>query len=341
MTTCPRCHNTVDDGRLFCTFCGAAIAVAQPDLGPPGLPAGPGVSPDASGWREGGQPPGEVPPHGDQHSDPVDPDRRGGGQSKVLAAAGAVLAVVLLVGGAYFTGNRIAAKDASQAPLPATVQTTVQTVQTTVHSTLPIETLVHTVTGAPVTGAPVTVTSTATATTTVLQTVTQSAASKVTASAANGTVPLSTEIGSSRYLITFTIADYDRDGFTSAGRAAGTEVSVDNILYKYGLETVPKVGTYADMGQYWQEYRINKEWSTFTSVVGIADKSDSPEPVDFKVLGDGKVLTEGTTRKGDPKKVSVSVQGVTVLRLSVSAPSLITSSNYDPRPSWGDPQLHK
>jgi hypothetical protein len=259
--------------------------------------------------------------------------------------------VVLRAGVSYFAGSRMAASDAASAVPATTVRTTVETVHTTVQSTAPTETVVKTVTAEPITVTATTVdtaTTIQTATTTAVRTttaiVTKSAAASAAGqpSGADGTIPLTTEIGSTRYLITFTIADYDRKGLYSQDYAKGVQTKIDDVLYVYAIQTTADAGTDADMGVYWQEYRINKEWSRFTSVIGVSDDSDSSEPVDFKVFGDGKVLVQGTTRKGDAKKIDVPVKGVTVLRLWVSEPSQITADCCDdPAPTWGDPQLHK
>jgi hypothetical protein len=73
---------------------------------------------------------------------------------------------------------------------------------------------------------------------------------------------------------------------------------------------------YADSDCY-IEYDLSKSFSKLKTTVGLTDDADADASVTFQVLGDGRVLAQGSVALGSPKPIDVDVTGVLRLRLHI------------------------
>jgi serine/threonine-protein kinase len=84
-------------------------------------------------------------------------------------------------------------------------------------------------------------------------------------------------------------------------------------------------------------YSIDKKYQSFAAQVGLADKTDFNGSLSFRVLGDGKELWKSSPigTKSDEAEFSVSVAGVTQLRLEV----IVTAISRHSDAVWINPRL--
>ncbi len=90
-------------------------------------------------------------------------------------------------------------------------------------------------------------------------------------------------------------------------------------------------------------YDLNREWSRFSSVIGVADGGDTDSTLQFSVVADGKtVFTSGNIGVGTPPKVEVPVSGVENLTIGFTLLDGDSSSCAQlGNGVWGDPTLTK
>ncbi len=90
-------------------------------------------------------------------------------------------------------------------------------------------------------------------------------------------------------------------------------------------------------------YDLNREWSRFSSVIGVADGSNTESTLQFSVVADGKsVFTSGNIGVGVPPKMEVPVAGVENLTISFTLlDGNASSCTQLGNGVWGDPTLTK
>lgn len=90
-------------------------------------------------------------------------------------------------------------------------------------------------------------------------------------------------------------------------------------------------------------YELNREWSRFSSVIGVADGGNTESALQFSVVADGKsVFTSGTIGVGVPPKVDIPVAGVQNLTIAFTLLDGDSSSCTQlGNGVWGDPTLTK
>ncbi|WP_245670921.1 NPCBM/NEW2 domain-containing protein [Nocardia flavorosea] len=91
-------------------------------------------------------------------------------------------------------------------------------------------------------------------------------------------------------------------------------------------------------------YDLNREWSRFSSVIGVADGGNTESALQFSVVADGKsVFTSGNIGVGVPPKVEIPVAGVENLTIAFTLLDGASSSSCTQLGNgvWGDPTLTK
>ena len=73
-------------------------------------------------------------------------------------------------------------------------------------------------------------------------------------------------------------------------------------------------------GSAWVDYDLGRHYQTFTATVGLGDTQVLNGTATFRVDGDGKTLASGSLLPGMSTKVSVSLSGVSKLRLFSNVP---------------------
>lgn len=273
----------------------------------------------------GGNPP-RTPtgPAADQYVGPG-ADRRanppGRGARRAMLAA-AVAAVLVLVGGVYYV---VASGDGSDDADPGAL--------TAATSPAVLTTTAPTATAAP------------TATTTTDGATSTTGPGKSTgrggASPSPGASGVSGLPATSMYLTELDIVDKDN---TNANNGYATFEEAKISGGRYGHTVTLSASCYnKDGGDYWVEYDLSREWSTFTATVGLRDDSPATAAASYTLLADNSVIAEGTLVLGDAKPVDVPVLNVLRLRLKINVPPSTGPNcdyDYDSRVVWGDPTLH-
>ncbi|MEU1982126.1 NPCBM/NEW2 domain-containing protein [Nocardia sp. NPDC019395] len=90
-------------------------------------------------------------------------------------------------------------------------------------------------------------------------------------------------------------------------------------------------------------YDLKREWSRFSSVVGLADGGNAESVLQFEVIADGKsIYSSGSVRAGEPPAVDVSVAGVQSLTIGFTfVDGNLESCGQLGNGVWGDPALTK
>jgi hypothetical protein len=93
----------------------------------------------------------------------------------------------------------------------------------------------------------------------------------------------------------------------------------DGVAYKDPV--VLDAGCYnAWGGDAWVDYDLGRHYQTFTATVGLGDTDLLNGAATFRVDGDGKTLASGSLVPGMSTKVSISLSGVSKLRLFSNVP---------------------
>ncbi|UPT20188.1 protein kinase [Thermobifida alba] len=108
-------------------------------------------------------------------------------------------------------------------------------------------------------------------------------------------------------------------------------VKVNTVTYPRALAS--SLDCYSD--EEWIEYDLNRSWTTFETVVGLEDTSESGATVTFSVIVDGDEVATETVGLGTERELSVDVTGGLRLRLQVE-PGPDCGDAYA---VWGDPRI--
>ncbi|MEU4314348.1 NPCBM/NEW2 domain-containing protein [Nocardia sp. NPDC024068] len=90
-------------------------------------------------------------------------------------------------------------------------------------------------------------------------------------------------------------------------------------------------------------YNLNREWSRFSSTVGIADGGNSQSVLQFELIADNKsIYNSGNVRAGESPKIDVPVTGVQNLTISfLFVGGNLESCSQAGNGVWGDAGLSK
>ena len=121
----------------------------------------------------------------------------------------------------------------------------------------------------------------------------------------------------------------------------GPRISVGGKVSPKGICTPPP-----GSGSALVSYRLNKQYRQFKATVATDDSfAESPTPLTFAVIGDGKVLWQSkpVKKRGDEQECDVRVAGVDRLELTVSCPGTDRLNGHTPAayPVWIEPRLLK
>jgi len=110
----------------------------------------------------------------------------------------------------------------------------------------------------------------------------------------------------------------------------GATITIGGNKYRKGL------GTHAPSKI---KYKIGGLFSRFKAIVGIDDETEGKGSVNFRVIGDGKVLWEsGKMKAGETKKVDVEIKDIKILVLEVTDGG--DGKDYD-HADWAEARLIK
>jgi hypothetical protein len=73
-------------------------------------------------------------------------------------------------------------------------------------------------------------------------------------------------------------------------------------------------------GDAWVDYPLAKKYETLTATMGLAGYVETGSTGTYQVIGGGKILTSGSLVPGASKKISVSLSGLSTVRLKINVP---------------------
>jgi hypothetical protein len=112
------------------------------------------------------------------------------------------------------------------------------------------------------------------------------------------------------------------------------QLKIDGVFYDHAVYA--QIGSCGGISRL-AEYSIDRRYDSFTTVIGVTDKSASAAPVKVEIFGDGKSLWTDTVQIGKTKDVHLDVTGI--LRLKLVATKEFDQSSTCVFPSLGDPKL--
>ena len=279
-------------------------------------------------------------------SPPPPPQRK---QRRGLIAALVALLVVVIAIGSYVVGSRLTTTGTQTGQAGTTTVTgspATVTVGTTVLSTATVnapaagasladqKASIQTVTQTETTGSATVTTTAPPVVTTVTSAVTKLATSTVPATYA--------PTAASRYLTTFPVDDI-QGGISYVAWDPHPTVSVagQSRDFSYSARTcAPHSDT---PGTFWFQFKLGGQERTLDTTFALSDDYTSTTSVDWQVLGDGKVLAQGTIKNGATAPIHVGIKGVQVLRFWTRDTYRTTEAGCsgDPLPTgsavWVDP----
>ena len=129
-------------------------------------------------------------------------------------------------------------------------------------------------------------------------------------------------------------------------RPAAGELSTDPIVSNgvtYNNQVALDAGCYnAWGGDAWIDYDLGRRYETLTATVGLPDSARAGSTASFRVLGDGKTLASGNLVPGSSTKITVSLSGISRLRLFSNVPDPTGAAGcgtYFLQVVFGDAQL--
>jgi hypothetical protein len=135
------------------------------------------------------------------------------------------------------------------------------------------------------------------------------------------------------------ISEHPSSGFTKDGTFPGAgKIEVNGELSPHGLAVHPNANAVTRIA-----YDLNGKYSVLRGAAGLNQSSirangGSETPLEFTILGDGKVLWQARVQKpDDAKEFAVPVRGVRRLELSVRCPG----SAHAAHAVWFEPRLEE
>lgn len=132
---------------------------------------------------------------------------------------------------------------------------------------------------------------------------------------------------------------YLADMSPTSGTAYTGTISVNGVSYPHSIyQQFSGCDTEVD-----HTYNLNREWSRFSSTIGIADGGNSQSVLQFEVIADGKsIYSSGNVPVGQSPTVDVPVAGVQNLTISfLFVGGNMESCSQAGNGVWGDAGLTK
>ncbi|WP_063062790.1 NPCBM/NEW2 domain-containing protein [Nocardia sienata] len=132
---------------------------------------------------------------------------------------------------------------------------------------------------------------------------------------------------------------YLADMSPTSGTAYTGTISVNGVPYPHSIyQQFSGCDTEVD-----HTYNLNREWSRFSSTIGIADGGNSQSVLQFEVIADGKsIYSSGNVPVGQSPTVDVPVAGVQNLTISfLFVGGNMESCSQAGNGVWGDAGLTK
>ncbi|WP_063039645.1 NPCBM/NEW2 domain-containing protein [Nocardia grenadensis] len=132
---------------------------------------------------------------------------------------------------------------------------------------------------------------------------------------------------------------YLADMSPTTGTAYTGTISVNGVSYPHSIYQQFS-GCDTEVGH---TYNLNREWSRFSSTIGIADGGNSQSVLQFEVVADGKsIYSSGNVPVGQSPTVDVPVAGVQNLTISfLFVGGNMESCSQAGNGVWGDAGLTK
>ncbi len=137
---------------------------------------------------------------------------------------------------------------------------------------------------------------------------------------------------------TYLASIYERPG---AGELNTDPIVSDGVTYQNPVAL--DAGCYnAWGGDAWVDYDLGRRYQSFTATVGLPDSARAGSTASFTVLGDGKTLATGNLVPGSSTKLTLSLSGISKLRLFSNVPDPTGAagcSSYFLQVVFGDAQV--
>ncbi|MFV2196899.1 protein kinase domain-containing protein [Nocardiopsis sp. LOL_012] len=132
---------------------------------------------------------------------------------------------------------------------------------------------------------------------------------------------------------TFLLTRFDIRSWDGTWRPEVGRAQVDGEVYGHERAIVCRDNPYAPCSG-WADYYIDGDYTSFTAVIALDDRSGDEGTTSFFLYADRETLVSETLEPGESFAVDVDVTGVENLRLELE------STANDLHPVWIDPALH-